>query len=165
MKRASLFLCYLVFSSLCLGTDADILAHRKAQAERYFRAIYSCQLSVIDELAAENITISYPIFQQIFGEAAIHGREAAKAFSMHFCAKWTDAQITIEQAIAEQDTVVLVWKFSARDTADQTSDRQSWGGITVLRFDNHGKISSEIGEESAPGPSGRLTKAAEKTSD
>jgi hypothetical protein len=37
-----------------------------------------------------------------------------------------------------------------------TNEEHSWGGITLYRFDEEGKIVAEIGEESAPGPLERV---------
>lgn len=55
--------------------------------------------------------------------------------------------------------MVLVWSFSARDTEAEAGEAGSaWGGISLFRFDAEGKITAEIGEESSPGPMGRLGK-------
>lgn len=164
MGRVTWLLACLCWSSVCAGADGGILDQHQARAERYFRAVYGCQPSVIDELAAGDIVITYPIFQEIFGKSAIRGREAVKAFAAHFCSKWTEGKVTIDQAIAGNDAVVLVWTFSARDSAAPTTDRHTWGGITVLRFDAEGRIAAEIGEESTPGPMGRLTMAPDQDS-
>ncbi len=58
----------------------------KALAEKYFHGIYGCDTSVVDEIAAKNIEISYPIFERIFGTPVIKGRDSVKNFVKHFAA-------------------------------------------------------------------------------
>ena len=135
-------------------------------AEQYFRAVYGGDPSVVNELAGEDIVSSYPIFEQLFGTPVIRGRAAVAAFAKRFGTKWSDAHITIHESVEEGDRVVLVWSFRARDSdasrqpASPTDREQAWGGITLLQFNSSGKVVSEIGEESAPGPSGRLAESA-----
>jgi hypothetical protein len=152
-------LCLL---NACSTPSVSVQADRKILAERYFRGVYGCNPSIIDELAATNIVVSYPIFEQILQTPAIRGRDAVKGFANRFCSRWSDAQISIDKAIAERDQVVLVWSFRARNIAPlqpgQTPSgaEQSWGGITLFRFGPDNKVVAELGEESAPGPFGRL---------
>jgi hypothetical protein len=131
-------------------------------AERYIRAVYGGELLVVNELAGDEIIVSYPIFEQLFGTPVLRGRAAVAAFAKRFGAKWLEPQITIHESVAEGDRVVLVWSFRARDRdaiqpGESPADRkQAWGGITVLQFNSSGQVVKEIGEESAPGPFGRL---------
>jgi len=171
MKREQIFhLMVIAVMSLLIGCsngdgdpgEAD--KAKKTAAARFFKGIYGGDPSVIDELAGEEIVITYPIFQTLFGSPFLSGKGAAVKFVERFDKKWKDKDITIEEMIAENDTVVLVWSFRARDafidpTAHKTGGaeaKKSWGGITVYHFDQEGKILSEIGEESEPGPTGRL---------
>lgn len=134
----------------------------KLTAERFIRGLYAGDLSVIDELAGDSIVISYPIFQKVFNAPAIRGHAAAKKFSTGFASRWADPIITIHDTIAEGQDVVLVWSFSARHVGTTEAGQQpsneieSWGGMTLFRFDADGKIVAEIGEESAPGPMERV---------
>ncbi len=136
---------------------------QKILAEKYFRGIYGCDSSVVDNLASEDITVSYPIFQKIFNKSAIRGRVAVKRFVSHFCSVWTDARIKFHEAVAESDKVVLVWSFQARNVGSvqpgvqPRGEVERWGGITLVRFNDAGKIEAEIGEESNPGPVGRVS--------
>jgi hypothetical protein len=41
-------------------------------------------------------------------------------------------------------------------TENSSHQEQRWGGMTLFRFDASNKIIEEIGEESSPGPFGRL---------
>ena len=136
---------------------------RKTLAERYFRAVYTGDLAVIDELASDTVIITYPIFSSLFGTPIIRGRTAVKEFSIRFSSRWADPQINIHEAVEEGSRVVLLWDFRARnlvpiqpgDTASQQEHR--WGGITLFRFDDSGKVIAEVGEESDPGPVARLS--------
>jgi hypothetical protein len=144
-------LCQLI---ACNSTTVHSTAERKALAERFFRGVYGCDPSVVQELGGDDIVISYPIFQNLFDTPAIRGREAVEQFATGFCNRWKDAQITIHEAVAERDNVVLVWSFQARNV--ESGQQAAWGGITLFRFDGTGKIVAEIGEESEPGPVERL---------
>lgn len=150
------------FVSACTAPMPDTTAEREAAAERYFRGVYDCDSSVVDELAADSIVASYPIFETLFGEPALRGLETVKAFAERFCTRWLDAEVTIEEMISESDKVVLVWSFEAtnaipgQDGSPPSFERESWGGITIIGFDKDGKIILELGEESGPGPTARV---------
>jgi ketosteroid isomerase-like protein len=162
-----MYVFVLVFSVLSLLSipDKDLedkAQERKALAERYFQGIYECDLSVIDELADENIVVSYPIFETLINTPTNQGRESVKNFHAGFCKRWTDTQLTIHESVAEGNKVVLIWSFRARNMASyQRGDPddkqiQSWGGISVFHFNESDKIVAEFGEESQPGPYRRL---------
>ena len=105
---------------------------------------------------------SYPGFEELFGTKVIRGREAYKNFAIGFGERWTDVHVTFDEEIAEDDKVVLVWSFSkkritpAQDSSSVADQEYSWGGITLFRFNESGKITAEIGDESSPGPMKRL---------
>jgi len=153
----------------CTASDGTVEGERKAIAERFFRGVYGGDPALVDELAAEDIVVSYPIFRELFDRPAIRGREATRQFARGFAERWVDARITIHDAIAEGDRVVLLWTFQARNVgsalADQapTNEEQSWGGITLYRFDKDQRIIAEIGEESDPGPAQRVRNTADET--
>lgn len=150
----------LVASSAPAGSAAEAESSRGKVAERYFRGVYGCNPGVVEELAATDIVVTYPIFEDLFGAPVLRGRDAVKAFADHFCRKWADAELVFHETISDERRVVLVWSFSARDTEAVASDpRSAWGGISLLKFNPEGKIAAEIGEESTPGPMGRLAKA------
>lgn len=154
--------CTLLLCNSCSRTCVHTETNHKAIIERYFNAVYRCQLSVIDELTSKDIVISYPILLTLYHTPIIHGREAVKRFASNFCSKWTDARFTIDDAVEEGDRMAIVWSFQARNIGEiqpgKPSDNQvhSWGGISLLRFNSAGKIVEEIGEESDPGPTARL---------
>ena len=139
-------------------------AEHKETAERFFRAVYSGDSETVSELAAENIVLSYPVIEQVYGTPALQGREALLVLVGRFGARWTDVRIRIHESIAEGDDVVLFWDYAARaaTAAEDTppAEREhAWGGITLYRFDEAGKIVLELGEESAPGPIARIAGA------
>lgn len=150
----------ILLFGLAFSLQRDAFAQQKARAEQFFRGIYECDVSVVDALASEDIALSYPIFEQIYQTPAIRGREAVKDFSRRFCSRWAEPSITIHEAFAENNRVVLLWSFSARpvneSNAEAVEDIQSWGGISIFYFDEQGRIVAEVGEESRPGPFARL---------
>ena len=134
----------------------------KTLAEKYFEGIYGCDTSVVDELAAPNIEVTYPVFEKIFGHPVIRGRDSLKSFVKHFCTIWKAIQFNVDETIAEGNRVVIAWRFKARNIGSiqgrpPTNQVNSWGGITFFRFNKQNQITQEIGEESTPGPFARLT--------
>ena len=133
-------------------------SERKALAETFFRGVFGGDSSVVDELSAEDVVVSYPMFAELFDTPVLRGRQEVREFAIGFAGRWVDANITIHESLAEADNVVLVWSFQARNVgstrADQSPTGQvhSWGGISLFRFDGTGRIVAEIGEESTPGP-------------
>ena len=122
----------------------------KNRAQQYICGVYCGQPSVVDALAGKNIVLSYPVFEQLFNTSTFFGRKGVKEFAMGFCQRWTATHITFHETIAEGYQVVLLWSFYGRRVDTQQEHR--WGGLTLIRFDETGKIIAEIGEESTPGP-------------
>ena len=123
-------------------------------AKRFFVGVYEGNFSIVEELAAEDIISTYPIFAEIFNTAVLQGVEAYRNYALNFSQTWKNAEVTIHDEIADENRVVLLWSFRATRVLANHSSR--WGGITLLRFDNFGKVVAEIGEESEPGPQERL---------
>lgn len=126
----------------------------KDLAKQFFVGVYEGNSSVVEELAAENIIATYPIFTEIFNTPVLLGVDAYRNYVWNFSQRWKNARVTIHDEIADGNRVVLIWSFRA--TRVSTNQSSKWGGITLLRFDNSGKVVAEIGEESDPGPQGRL---------
>ena len=162
MYRCVLAAIFLLLAGACRGPSVDLESERTAVAERYFRGVYGSDASVVDDLASDDIVVSYPFFESLFGLPAIRGREAVKEFATRFGQKWIDPEVEFHEAIVDGDRVVLLWSFRARDAAPlqsgqaATNQEHRWGGITLIRFDDVGRIVLEVGEESEPGPTGRL---------
>jgi len=126
----------------------------KNLAKRFFVGVYEGNFSVVEELAAEEIISTYPIFTEIFNTPVLQGIEAYRNHALNFSQNWKKGKVTIHDEIADGNRVVLIWSFRATRVSTKQSSR--WGGITLLRFDNSGKVVAEIGEESEPGPQERL---------
>ena len=150
-----------------LGCDADtsvIDTKREDAAIEFLRGMYTGDLSVIDRLAAPDIVVSYPIFEDVFGEPTIAGRSAVRNFAKGFSERWVDGEVIVHDVIIRGDTAVVVWGFRARRAVSDSDDRSTspenaWGGITLYRFDEEDRIVFEIGEESTPGPAARVSDA------
>lgn len=139
-------------------------AKRKTLAVDFLRGIYTGDPSVVDQIAAPDIVVSYPIFDEIFKTPAIRGRDAVRDFAIGFGKRWIDANVTVRQAMADGDGVVLVWEFQARsanpdNSGDAKSTTKAWGGVTLYRFNESDQIMLELGEESTPGPAARVPAA------
>lgn len=132
------------------------------QAERFFRGVYGCGPSAVTELASDSVVMSYPIFLELYDTAAFRGKEAVRSFAERFCGRWEDARFTFHERVADGNRVVLVWSFRARFVGPEIEggpvpgEELGWGGITLYRFDDSGRIAAEIGEESTPGPMARV---------
>ena len=132
-------------------------------AQQWLRGVYGSDPSVVDKLAAKDVISSYPVFQKLFGKPLKSGRDAVKDFASGFCQRWKETEVTFHETIVQDDQVVLIWSFkgrnvgSPREDVEPTNEIHSWGGITLIRFNDEGKIVAEIGEESEPGPIGRLS--------
>jgi ketosteroid isomerase-like protein len=142
--------------------DAD--AKRKKLAVEFLRGIYTGDPAVVDQIAAPDIVVSYPIFGEIFKTPVIRGREAVRDFAIGFGKRWVDADVTMQHVMADDDAVVLVWEFQARradsgNSGDAESTKRAWGGVTLYRFNESDQIMLELGEESTPGPAARVPAA------
>lgn len=161
MRTVLLALCILSGVG-CADSNDTLAAERRDQAERFFRGVYGCGPEVVDELAADSVVLSYPIFADLYGTPAFKGREAVRGFAERFCSRWDEARFTFHERLADGDNVVLVWSFRARFVGPASpegpapGEEQAWGGITLYQFDDSGRIIGEIGEESTPGPMARL---------
>ena len=147
----------------CNSPRNDAPGDLAARAERFFRGVYGCDPTVVLELAGNDVFVSYPMFQELFGAPAIRGRANVENFARGFCSRWQDAEITVHEAVAEGNQVVLMWSFRARSTA--SGEAVSWGGISLFQFDDSRRIIAEIGEESEPGPFERIVDRAEGVND
>lgn len=85
-----------------------------------------------------------------------------KKLSEGFCSRWKETQITFHETIAEENRVTLVWSFRGRNVGsalpdvEPTNKTENWGGITIYRFNKEGKVQTEYGLESDPGPIERM---------
>jgi len=160
MPRVAYGVTALLLLTGCSAPES-VSSDRAAAAEGFFRGVFECEPTAIDRYAAEDVAVSYPIFETLFQTSVLRGRNAVRDFSAGFCSRWQDPQIEIHEAVAEGDRVVLVWEFSAlpipvpSDTTTTAPPRTSWGGISLLRLNAAGQVVEEVGEESTPGPAAR----------
>lgn len=137
-------------------------SEQKRIAEQLFRAVYGGDLALVDTLTGQEIVASYPVFARLFGTPAIRGLKQYQTHAVNFQKVWADCEIVVHDSLEEGDRVVLVWSFEGRFAGSSVSGGYRrdqvyrWGGITLFRFDAQGKVVAEIGEESDPGPYGRL---------
>jgi len=145
----------------CSEGDAEPQSDLPGTAESFFAAVYGCAPERIPDLAAPEVSISYPIFSTLYGTPVIRGVQAITEFSRNFCRRWSDGVLSVEERIVQDGRAALVWSFTATDrlVSDSSEARQSWGGISVFRFDEDGRVVEEFGEESDPGPTARRSTA------
>ncbi len=130
-------------------------AERKKLAVEFRCGIHTGDPSVVDRIAAPDIVISYPIFDEIFQSPTIQGRDAVRDFAVGFSRRRVDATVAVRYVMADRDAVVLVWEFEARSTGpgspgEAESTMKAWGGVTLYRFNESDQIVLELGKESSP---------------
>lgn len=128
-------------------------ADNKAIVGRWFTEFWgkTCDLNVIDELAAPDMLLQYSL------HAPRRGREDIKAFMSKFREAFPDLNFWgTADLIAEGDCVVGQWEGGGTHTGPAFSDflvgslppatgrKMHFTGITVLRLKN-GKIAEEVG--------------------
>ncbi len=143
----------------CLPS-ADQAPAAEMAAERFFRAVYGCTGESLDSLAHPDVRMSYPVFADRLGTAVLEGRDAVEQFSAGFCQRWSNPEVTVHDVISDSSQVVLVWSYAAMvvGDGDAASSEVSWGGISVFEVDESGRVVTEYGEESTPGPIARLSR-------
>jgi steroid delta-isomerase-like uncharacterized protein len=132
-------------------------AENKAIVARWFEKFWGnpADLSVIDELAAEDIVFHYPM------HGVVKGRAALKVMMAEFREAFPDLNFWgVGEAIAEGDYVAARWDgggthtgpaFSALPLGSLPADSgktMRFTGTTVFRIVD-GKVEEEIGEEGA----------------
>jgi predicted ester cyclase len=128
-------------------------ADNKAVVGRWFTHFWgkTCDLAIIDELAAPDMLLQYSL------HAPRRGREDIRAFMNDFRKAFPDLNFWgTADLIAEGDYVVGQWEGGGTHTGPAFSDflmgslppatgrKMHFTGTTVLRIDN-GKIAQEIG--------------------
>src|SRR5262245_21834518 len=125
----------------------------KAIVGRWFTDFWgkTCQLSIVDELAAPEMLLQYSLHEPR------HGRDDIKAFMTDFRTAFPDLNFWgTADLIAEGDYVVGRWEGGGTHTGPAFSDfligslpaasgrKMHFTGTTVLRVQN-GKIAEEVG--------------------
>ena len=122
----------------------------KAFAGRFIQVWVPGNLGLVDELAAPDITVTYPVL----GEP-LRGADAFKQLLAHFHAACPEVEISVEEQIAEGDKVAIRWQVSGTHRAEllgipPTGKSLAWTGITLYRLAG-GRVAEERGEEDALG--------------
>jgi len=122
----------------------------KTLAHRFIQVWAPGNLSVLDELAAPDITVIYPVL----GEP-VRGAAAFKQLLAHFHAACPDVEISVQEQIAEGDKVVTRWSVCGTHRGEllgvpPTGRPLGWTGITIHRLVG-GRVTQERGEEDALG--------------
>jgi predicted ester cyclase len=125
----------------------------KAIVSRWFTDFWgkTCNLGIVDELAAPNMLLQYSLHEPR------HGREDIKAFMIDFRKAFPDLNFWgVADLIAEGDHVVGRWEGGGTHTGPAFKDflvgslpaatgrKMHFTGTTVLRLEN-GKIVEEVG--------------------
>jgi predicted ester cyclase len=128
-------------------------AENKAIVGRWFTEFWgkTCNLDVVDELAAPDMLLQYSL------HAPRRGREDIKAFMTGFREAFPDLNFWgVADLIAEGDHVVGRWEGGGTHTGPAFADfligslpaatgrKMRFTGTTVLRIEN-GKIAEEVG--------------------
>lgn len=122
------------------------IEENKNIARRFIQIWGKGDLALIDELGAPSISVRYPVMPQV-----ISGAQMFRKVMEGFRAAFPDADLQIEDEIAEDDKVVIRWSFSGTHQGSllgipATDKKVSWTGITMYRIAD-GKIAEERGEE------------------
>jgi steroid delta-isomerase-like uncharacterized protein len=126
------------------------IEENKAIARRFIRVWDTDDPSILGELAAPDIRVSYPILP-----GPIQGAGAFKEVLAGVRAGLPDIKIEIGDVIAEGDFVVAPWTMSGTHLGDLMGIPPSgrgvrWCGITIYRIED-GKVVDERGEEDGLG--------------
>ena len=123
------------------------MENNKDIARRFIQIWAKGELDIIDKLASSEISVYYPPFPD-----GIKGIESYKQELTKVRSAFGDADIEIDDEIAEGEKVVLRWTYSATHQAESpsgipaTGKKVTWTGITIYRIVD-GKVVEERGEE------------------
>ena len=154
----------------CVGEDVGDRRNAR-NAESFFRGVFECDARAIRANGARDVSVSYPSFENLLGRPTVRGLEEVQDLSSRFCQRWMNPSITIHESVSNAGRVVLVWSLQAGDRSDGRESAMgdiihpvgSWGGISYFRINRSGRVMSEIGEESTPGPMARILRGGGDT--
>jgi steroid delta-isomerase-like uncharacterized protein len=126
------------------------LEENKAIARRFVRVWDTDDPSILDELAAPDIRVSYPILP-----GPIKGVGAFKDVLAGIRTGLPDITIEVGNVIAEGDFVVVPWTIRGTHLGSllgiaPSGQQVNWGGITIYRIED-GRVIDERGEEDGLG--------------
>jgi predicted ester cyclase len=114
-------------------------------ASRFFQ-VWNGDLSVIDELADRDLTVSYPLLHKV-----VHGPEAYKEVLTRIHSRFREFAFVPKPPIVDEDRAVIEWHGMCLHTANllgvpPTGRQIRWTGISIYRI-RAGKVVEERGEE------------------
>jgi steroid delta-isomerase-like uncharacterized protein len=122
------------------------IQENKDIARRFIQVWGHGSLDLIDELAAPSLSVQYPVIPQV-----VRGTGMFRRVMEGFRSAFPDSALAVEEVIAEDDRVVIRWRFSGTHQGSlmgipPTGKPVSWTGITVYRI-VEGQVVDERGEE------------------
>ena len=122
----------------------------KTIARRFLQVWTRGNLDLVDELAAPDITVIYPVL----GEP-LRGAEAFKQLLAHVHVGMPDLELSVQEQIAEGGKVAIRWQASGTHGGEfmgipPTGKSVAWTGITFYCLAG-GRVAEERGEEDALG--------------
>lgn len=122
----------------------------EAIARRFIQVWGVGNLEMVDELAAPDISVSYPLLGD-----TLHGREAFKQTLLAVNTNFPITEVVCEEVFAQGDKVLLRWSVRATHTGvflgiPPTGKQVVWTGITVYHIVG-GKVVEERGESNTLG--------------
>ncbi len=126
------------------------IEENRAIARRFIQVWGKGSLDIIDELSDSSLSVQYPIMPQI-----VRGNKMFKKVMENFRSAFPDSDLQIDEEIAENDKVVIRWRFSGTHKGNllgiaPTHKRVNWTGITIYKI-VEGKVVQERGEEDSLG--------------
>ncbi len=155
INPVSLLIPAFIFISGILNAQNN--KSNEEQAMQYFKSVYVEDSGQLEKLISDNIVVTYPVFQEIFNKVGFSGKEEVIQFANHFKQKWYERSVKFRDVITEENKVVLIWTCTGKQVAENPTNtddaqKQTWGGITVIYFNDSGKINAEFGLENDTGP-------------
>jgi len=163
LKSGFLYVCLILIAPVISLSYSDKSNQqgtelKKEHAKQFFRNVYAGDSSVLEELIDDNFVSTYPAYKELFNKPGFKGKKEFIDFSNGFKQRWKEGEIVFHEIIAEDNRVVLLWSFSAKRTSStnpmdvNAAQKFTWGGITMIYFNQSGKIIAEVGLENDPGP-------------
>ncbi len=156
-KLISVVILIPVLILVSIELRAQNTTSNKELAKQYISCVYIEDSGQLEKLISEDIVSTYPVYKEIFNKVGLSGKEEVIQFANHFKQRWHDREIKFREVIADKNKVVLIWSFTARMVDENSANpdngqKQNWGGITIIYFNDAGKINAEVGLENDPGP-------------
>ncbi len=122
----------------------------KAIVTRFVQVWGTGGLGLVDELAAPDITVAYPLLPE-----ELHSAEAFKQVLAQVHSAFPDLALAADEPIAEGDRVAVRWTLQGTQRGEllgipATGKAVRWSGISIYRLVG-GKVAEERGEEDALG--------------